>query len=150
VVHVSHSFEFTIDLPVERAAPLFGPEGERAWAGDDWDPHFVYPQPAKDIEGSVFTIRHAAHTATWVNTVFDLRSGRMQYVYFIANIMTATIDVKLTSEGNDRTRVWVRYQRTALSEEGAEHVRAVGDKDAKSGPEWKAQIDAMLAKERAH
>ena len=58
-----------------RAAPLFGPQGERAWAGEDWNPQFVFPTPARDIEGAVFTVRHGEHTAVWVNTVFDARSG---------------------------------------------------------------------------
>ena len=33
-VHVSSSFTFNVNAPLQQAAPLFGPEGERAWAGD--------------------------------------------------------------------------------------------------------------------
>jgi len=32
-VHVKNSFRFVVKAPLERAAPLFGPEGERCWAG---------------------------------------------------------------------------------------------------------------------
>ena len=30
-VHVSSTFNFTVNAPLQEAAPLFGPEGERAW-----------------------------------------------------------------------------------------------------------------------
>ncbi len=75
LAHVSNSFAFTVNAAMRDAAPLFGPEGERVWAGDDWDPQFVFPIPAQDVEGAVFTIRHGEHTAVWVNTLFDVRGG---------------------------------------------------------------------------
>lgn len=61
--HVSNSFAFTVDAPLNDAAPLFGPEGERVWAGDDWNPQFIFPVPAQDVERAVFTVRHGEHTA---------------------------------------------------------------------------------------
>ena len=61
--HVSSTFHFTVNAPMREAAPLFGPEGERAWAGKDWEPHFVFPAPARDVEGAVFTVQHGEHTA---------------------------------------------------------------------------------------
>ena len=93
--HVSNSFTFTVNAPLREAAPLFGPEGERAWAGDDWNPEFVFPVPAQDVEGAVFTLRHGEHTAVWVNTLFDLSGGRMQYVYVLGDLLVTTIDVRL-------------------------------------------------------
>src|SRR5882672_5619501 len=45
--HVRTEFEFMVHAPYSAAAPLFGPEGEKAWASDSWHPHFVYPQPAR-------------------------------------------------------------------------------------------------------
>jgi hypothetical protein len=77
--HVTNSFAFTVNASLREAAPLFGPEGERAWAGDDWNPQFVFPVPARDVEGAVLTLRHGEQTAVWVNTVFDLR-GRSHAV----------------------------------------------------------------------
>ncbi len=55
--HVTNSFHFVIRAPLSRAAPLFGPEGERCWAGQHWNPQFLYPQPGKDVEGAVFTVQ---------------------------------------------------------------------------------------------
>ena len=56
--HVSNSFQFVVRTPLYRAAALFGPEGERCWAGRHWNPEFLYPQPGKDVQGAVFTIQH--------------------------------------------------------------------------------------------
>ncbi len=47
LLHIRTAFDLVVHLPYEKAAPLFGPEGERAWAGKHWDPKFIYPQPAK-------------------------------------------------------------------------------------------------------
>ncbi|MGB9030168.1 MAG: hypothetical protein WCC27_08615, partial [Acidobacteriaceae bacterium] len=80
VAHVSNSFHFQLSAPLARVAPLFGPEGERCWGGKDWDPRFLYPQPARDIAGAVFTVQRVPHNSLWVTTVFDLAAGRMQYV----------------------------------------------------------------------
>ncbi len=79
-MHVSHRFQFVVRAPLVRAAVLFGPNGERCWAGPNWNPEFLYPQPGKDTQGAVFTVQHGPHKSVWVNTVFDPAAGRMQYV----------------------------------------------------------------------
>jgi hypothetical protein len=58
LLHLSTSFDLTVHASYAKTAPLFGPEGERAWAGKHWNPEFIHPQPAKDVEGAVFTIQH--------------------------------------------------------------------------------------------
>jgi hypothetical protein len=142
--HVSNSFAFTINAPIHDAAPLFGPEGERAWAGDEWDPQFVFPLPARDVEGAVFTIQHGEHTAVWVNTVFDLAGGHMQYVYVLSDLLATTIDVRLHAIDATHTKVDVTYVRTALRPEAGEHVIAMGKHDREQGPVWEGKIHAYL------
>lgn len=142
LAHVKNSFEFTIEVPLVRAAPMFGPLGERAWAGDTWQPTFLYPQPPKDVQGAVFTIAHGGKESVWVNTVFDLHAGRMQYVVTGADI-ASVIDVTLTDCG-DRTEVNVSYTRTALKARANVEVNSLGLKDAAGGPEWKSAIEAAL------
>jgi hypothetical protein len=142
--HVSSTFHFTVNAPMREAAPLFGPEGERAWAGKDWEPHFVFPAPARDVEGAVFTVQHGEHTAVWVNTVFDLAAGRMQYVYVLADLVATTIDVRLHPIDTQHASVDVTYTRTALKADANEHVVAMGQHDAKQGPEWERSINTYL------
>src|SRR3954467_15556262 len=115
--HVTNSFTFNVNAPLREAAPLFGPEGERAWAGDEWNPRFVFPVPARDVEGAVFTLRHGEHTAVWVNTVFDLNVGRMHDGYVLGDLLVTTIDVRLHVADPGHTRADVTYVRTALRPE---------------------------------
>lgn len=143
--HVQNSFELTVHAPYAVAAPLFGPEGERAWAEDHWDPKFLYPQPAEDIPGATFTIQHGPHTAVWVNTAFDLQARHFQYVYFLPNVLVTIIDVNFKSIDDHNTKVLVTYQRTALNPESNETVKAFGENDRKSGPDWEKAVNHYLA-----
>jgi hypothetical protein len=148
--HVRNSFALTVHEPMHDAALLFGPEGERAWAGDEWDPQFVFPVPAQDVEGAVFTVRRGEHTTVWVNTVFDVQAGHMQYVYILADLLVATIDVRLHAIGSSQTKIEVTYVRTALRPEANEHVEAMGRHDREQGKVWERQIDAYLQRRMRH
>lgn len=139
------AFELTVHLPYVEAAPLFGPEGERPWAGKHWNPKFLYPQPAHDEQGAVFTIQHGSVTAVWVNTLFDLDARHFIYSYFIPGIMVTTIDVRFTSADTKTTQVHVIYTRTALTPEGNDHVAAFTETDKTAAHDWQQSVDTYLA-----
>jgi len=143
--HVSNSFQFVVRAPLIRAAALFGPEGERCWAGQHWNPEFLFPQPAKDVQGAVFTVQHGPHKSVWVNTLFDTTAGHMQYVSFIPEALVSTVDVRLSALGAASTRVEVTYVRTALNIAANGDVQAMGKSDAQSGPDWQQAIEKCLA-----
>ena len=147
LVHVENEFSFGIAAPVEKAAPLFGAQAERVWAGDSWDPSFVHPQPAADVAGSVFTIAHEHSRAIWVNTAFDLnaKGSHIQYVYVIPEVQAVLIDIHLDPLGG-MTRARVQYQRTALNAKFNAHIIKQGAQDRASGPEWGAQIATAISK----
>lgn len=149
-MHLVNSFDVNVRLPYAQAAPLFGPEGERAWAGDDWNPAFIHPQPAHDEEGAVFTVRHAHGKSVWVNTAFDVPGMHFQYVYFIADKLVTTIDVRFTPLDAQNTRVHVTYARTALTAAANKHVQSMADGDKKAGSEWQSAIDKYLASLQQH
>ena len=147
LAHVENAFTFRIHSPYESVAPLFGAWKEKVWAGDEWKPTFLYPQPARDIEGAVFTIEHGhAHAhATWVNTALDLQTGHVQYVYVIPEKQAVRIDIHLARhEGPEWTDVNVVYQRTALEPDFNSRVVELGDKDRQSAPEWSSAIERYL------
>jgi hypothetical protein len=148
-MHTETAFSLVVHLPYAEAAPLFGSEGERAWAGKHWDPQFIYPKLARDVEGSVFTIKHGAFSAVWVNTVFDLEARRFQYVYFIPDRMVTTIDVRFKPLNDATTQVNVVYARTALTPDGNEHVVAMTEGDKSAGKDWQQAIDSYLATRKA-
>lgn len=144
-VHVENSFEFTIDAPIEIAAPLFGALKERDWAGKAWDPEFVYPRPARDAAGAVFTVTRSRLRAIWVNTAFALGAGNshIQYVYVVPEVQAVLIDIQLKPAGA-ATLAHVVYQRTALDAKFNRHMVEMGDRDRGFGTEWQTQIDAYL------
>jgi hypothetical protein len=139
------AFDISVNLPYAEAAPLFGPEGERAWAGKHWNPQFLYPQTPHDEQGAVFTIQHGPFTVTWVNTLFDLEGRHFQYAYFMPDIMVTTIDVRFTPTNLTTTQVHVLYTRTALTPEGNEHVTTLTANDKSAAHDWQQAIDAYLA-----
>jgi hypothetical protein len=137
------AFDLTVHLPYVEAAPLFGPQGERAWAGKHWNPQFLYPNIPHDEQGAVFTIQHGPFTAIWVNTLFDVEGHHFQYVYFIPAIMVTTIDVRFKT-ATTTTQVHVVYTRTALTPEGNEHVTAFTAIDQSAAHDWQQSIDGHI------
>jgi hypothetical protein len=147
--HESTSFDLTVHASLAEAEPLFGPEGERAWAGHPWNPKFLYPQPAHDEAGAVFKIDHGPFSAVWVCSQFDVEGRHFQYVYFMPDLMVATIDVRFKPIDATTTAVNVVYTRTAMSPEGNEHVAAMSHGDRAAGPKWQAAIDKYLASRKS-
>jgi len=148
LVHVSNTFNFEVPASLGRVAPFFGPEAERGWAGKHWNPEFLYPRSAKDTQGAVFRVQHGQHSSVWVNTLFDLSGGRMQYVAFIDDVVVTTVDVKLTSTDSSHTTVEVTYARTALQPAANDDVRGLGASDRESGPDWQKGVEKCLGIEQ--
>lgn len=142
--HVVNSFTFEIAAPVKKVAPLFAPEAERSWAGDHWNPVFAYPQPGRDIEGAVFTVKHGPFNAVWVNTIFNVEAGRMQYVAVVADKFAMTVDVQVTAAAASRTAVKVTYTHTALDPQLNDHIKELGEQDKSSAPDWQHGIESAL------
>jgi hypothetical protein len=149
-VHVRTVFELTVRAPYSVAFPLFGPDGERSWAEANWDPQFVYPSPAADVQGTVFTIKHGPHQAIWVNTAFDAEGHHIQYAYFISDVMVTTIDLTFVPLDSGSTKVSVVYERTALSLAANEQVQQFGFPSRSGVPDkrpsafWKPQSNGAL------
>jgi len=143
-VHTEEKFAFTAKAPMEIVAPLFGADKERVWS-PGWKPQFIHPLPAADEAGMVFAVAHSHLRAAWVNTEFDLKDGRIQYVYMIPDALVTVITLQLTRDGK-QTRVAVAYDRTALSADADSHVRHMAEGDKSSGPDWEKQVNEYLAR----
>ena len=143
--HARTEFSFTATASLDRVAPLFGAHEERKWA-QDWNPQFLYPQPAQDREGMVFQIAHGQHTATWMNTAFDVKAGHIQYTYVLGDAMATLIDIHLAPQGEHSTHVSVVYERTALIPAANEHVERFAQADQRADKEWELAINSYLEK----
>jgi hypothetical protein len=144
-LHTRTEFSFTVDATFEQVAPLFGANEERKWASG-WNPQFIYPIPARDQPGMVFTVPKGQPTSVWVNTAFDLEAGHVRYAYWVNETMTTLIDIQLTRVSGQKTGVTVVYERTALVPAANEHVQHFAEEDAGAGKEWGDAINAYFAK----
>lgn len=142
LAHTAEKFDFTANGPMASVAPLFGAAKERVWA-KDWNPKFVWPGDETDREGMIFAVSHGHMKSVWVNTAFDLQGGKIQYVYVVPSAMATRITLRLEPQG-DKTHVEVEYERTALDAGLNEHVKELGEEDAKSGPHWEKEVNDYL------
>jgi hypothetical protein len=141
-VHRRTEFTLEIKAPLETVVPLFGADKEHVWA-EGWNPQFVHPQPANDEAGAVFTTR-TGHSSVWINTIYDLKQGHVQYACFAREGMVTLIDIRVLSRSAISTRAVVVYERTALQPEANEYVNGQADSDATKGPEWEAAMQNYL------
>jgi hypothetical protein len=137
--HTRTEFEFTLDMPYDGAAPLFGALEEQKW-DPDWHPQFIYPTPATDREGSVFLVNRPGNQAVWITTQLDLPAGRIQYVNFLNHAIVTKIDIRLTRI-DDKTSVGLVYERTALEPSANETVDQLAKLAETYAAEWKSAIE---------
>ncbi len=142
--HTHEAFSFVVSAPYADVFPLFGAYEERKWAVG-FEPKFIHPVPAHDQPGMVFTTVQEDMPRVWVNTAFDIATGHVQYVYVIADVMTALIDIHVTKSGTNETKVDVAYDRTALRPEANEQVIRMAQADSNSGPRWAEMINGFFA-----
>jgi hypothetical protein len=102
------------------------------------------PYPHRNVAGAVVTLPHGHGNSIWVNTHYDLVSGRMQYVYVIAEAMVCVIDVHVTPTDQSHTEVEGTYTRTALKPEHNEGDSHLAKMDAQSGPVWQRYVEHAL------
>ena len=143
LTHTREAFRFSVAASYAKVFPLFGAYEERKWA-TGFDPQFLYPVPANDQQGMVFTTIQDGLSRVWTNTAFDAASGHVQYVYSIADVMVAFIDIHITNAGAHETSIEVVYERTALHPEANERVTQMAQVDSNSGPHWAEMINGYL------
>jgi hypothetical protein len=143
-LHVRNSFSVIVNASYKAAAPLFGPIGERVWVGPQWNPTFIYPQPGRDIEGTVFTVYSGPDTELWMNTIFDFDHRHIQYVYSVADLLLTTVDLRFEELTENSTRVDVTFTRTALKPEGNQRITMMAANDKKASLVWTQKIAAYM------
>ncbi|HKR63203.1 MAG TPA: hypothetical protein VJZ00_05670 [Thermoanaerobaculia bacterium] len=115
---------------------MFGPLGERAWAGEDWQPEVLWADGPGDSEGMVFRQKGEV----WVNVRFDRVANVAEYVRFGADVVTR-IRVALEPRGENACDAHVRYEWVAVSEEGNAEVAR---RKAATTIDWEDAIHAAL------
>jgi hypothetical protein len=138
--HTRTEFHFTVELPFEATAPLFGALAEQKWS-PDFKAEVLWPDPPADAEGMVFRVNQPGHSSIWVNTALDLAGGHVAYVYVLNGVMMTRIDIRLSRACTARTAVQVVYERTALNPDANAHVEEFARHDRSAGPQWEAALN---------
>jgi hypothetical protein len=134
--HETASKTISLHASTDRAFPMFGPLGERAWAGPDWQPEVLWADGPGDRPGMIFRQRGEI----WVNVRLDAGTREAEYVRFGPDVVTR-IRVELTPTGDDACSADVRYDWIAVSEAG--NAEVVKRRDAMT-IDWDEAINAAL------
>ena len=134
------SHAFIVNLPLERAFPLFEPEGERAWA-HGWDPQYAYPSDGRAEAGMVFTTQHGGESTIWTLIRHEPKCALVEYLRVTPGSRVASVIVQCAALDARRTRATVIYAMTGLSEAGNAFIRAMDEGRYRAYiEEWEAAI----------
>jgi len=123
-LHIERAHAFVVGLPLERAFPLFEPEGERLWA-KGWDPEYLHPAgKSAAARGMVFRTGHGGEETLWTLVRHEPEAGLVEYVRMTPGSRMGTVLVQCARLDAARTRVTVVYSLTALAEKGNETLLA--------------------------
>jgi hypothetical protein len=108
-VRVVCSGEIRVALPPEDAIELFTAEGERRWAGPEWNP--VYPAD----DDSVFVTEAHGHETVWLTVERSALVRR--YARVVPGVDAGLVTVRCRAE-DAGTLAEVTYELTALTPDG--------------------------------
>lgn len=129
-----------VDLPPEKAFPLFTAQGETLWV-PDWSPEYPACDDAGDV-GSVWRTRADGRETTWI-VVASQAPFSAAYARMTPGHSATTVRVRLERVPTG-SRVHVGYDLTSLDEAAdAPLERFADDFDAMLG-EWQRLIAAAL------
>ncbi len=141
-VHIDRTGEFTLDLPLGHAFPLFSPEGERAWI-PGWDPDYLHPDHPSNAAGTLFRTTHNGEETLWLVLTYGYTEAIARYCRITPGSRIGTVQVHCREEGLGRTRATVSYSLTGLSTAGNAVLTALTtEKYAAMLQDWRAMITA--------
>jgi hypothetical protein len=80
----------------------------------------------------------------WINTIYDLEQGHVQYACFVAEAMVTLIDIHLRKLTPDSTGAEVAYERTAVRPDANDEVNRLAEHDRAKGAEWETALRTYL------
>ena len=146
---IVRSHSLVVDLPLAQAFAFFEPEGERAWA-EGWDPVYHHPADGRAERGMVFTTGHGDELTLWTMIRHEPAAGIVEYVRTTPGSRSGTVLVQCSALDAQRTRAHVVYTLTALTPQGNETLRAMGEERFRAYIEsWEKAIAAAIARRAA-
>jgi hypothetical protein len=125
------------------AFQAFGPIAEKRWV-PGFNPVFAYPNPPKEIDGAVFTLRRQS-TQIWLLQTWDERHYVVHYVAVDPGVKTTDILIRLLPWGVHKSRATISYTWTSLTSAGDTDVTHVAKYFVGEAPHWQSTINNYLA-----
>ncbi len=145
---VSRTSTITLNAPLERVFPLFGPIREREWAAG-WDPQILYSTTDLVEEHMVFkTPSHHGHGEpdyTWTVSKYLPDQALIEYTVFAPErLWWITIQCREDIVG-ETTKAEIAYTYTGLTEKGnAINERALEAMYRRDLKDWEEAINHYL------
>jgi len=141
---ISRSASFTIDGPIEKVFPLFGPIREMEWA-EGWNLEIIFSESPEVEEHMIFQTSggHGGEKYTWVITQFNPELHQIEYTVSTSERIWF-IRVQCESM-NAQTKATVTYTYTGLSSSGNEkNKEALAKMFSKDLADWQEAINHYL------
>jgi len=114
--------KFQVKAPVATVFPLFFPENESRWL-PPWNPTPIFPSEVHAEENAVFKTGSGDDEAIWTIVSFEPSNFTIEYLVVDADFQQRRVIVRCRDLGGDESTVSVTYVTTALSPEGAKHLK---------------------------
>lgn len=136
---------FTIQAAVDRAFPLFTPEGELSWA-DGWSIRRIFPTASRDTVGGIFaTTDDRGREMIWRIQKLDC-PRQTSYFVVTSGSHTTEITVQLQPHDSGATEIAVEYVYTPFTSDGEEFLRPITEEAYSRRMEsWEREIRHYLA-----
>lgn len=128
--------------PASRTFLFFTPEGEKAWAGEGWDPRAFCTRSGKDEEGMVF--RNGTNKPLWLVTRLDPSARVVEYAIVAGDLLTV-LHIEVAAAGDDESVATVGYQWIVRTEAGSEKAASHDRHFTPMLESWQEAMNAVLA-----
>jgi hypothetical protein len=144
---VSRTSVITLQAPLERVFPLFGPVREQEWAAG-WEPELLYPASGSVEEHMVFRTRsHHGHEpdCTWTVSRYHPGQAFIEYTVFAPERLWRIAVQCREESGGEATGAVITYTYTGLTENGnAINGRALEKMYHRDLKDWEEAINHYL------
>ena len=144
---ISRTSIITLNAPLKKVFPLFGPIKEKEWA-DGWSPEIVYSNTNLLEEHMVFKIESHGHGETdytWIVTKYMPEQSLIEYTVFtMERFWFITIKCSKNND-NLKTDAEITYTYTGLTEKGnAINEKALQHMYSRDLKDWEEAINYYL------
>lgn len=134
-----------VPLAVPKAALLFGPFAERAWAAG-WAPTPLWPaDEAEPVTGTAFVVDEPVGRAYWTLAEYAPDAGRLRYVKNIHDLIVSHLSVDLIPAAGGGSEARMRYRLFPLSPAGEEYSVAFAASLPTRAEGWQERLVALAS-----